>query len=401
MERFAKWDDRTSGVNPFIPPAPQLPRSLPPRLLRYLVGACLVLIRLPILLLLLVLVLLSPMVSSPFSLTALASALTGLEYHTSGEVNLKGCALAAYGLLGLLIPRVGRLLHHFTARVIATMTLWWIRVSVTEVPGDLRRLGLSSSKDETRSPVCAGDIIVSNHCSFVEVLYLYAKHNPVFTRVGQLRNPKDSSISAVGLISALLGALNPPGPIVTDAPEGSTLLNVCTLAKKRGAPVVVFPEGCKGNGNGVLEFAPVFTSLATDGADQAPGVHLLGWSYKTGGFSPVQPAGSSLRQLWWLCFGIARCQATVARLYKNHVPPMPKEPAIRAWVDKLRWLMGTMIRKPTVALGMQDAVSFNAYRRLLLKGQKKEAASVASTREKVAGGGGGGGKELLQGRKQQ
>ena len=79
------------------------------------------------------------------------------------------------------------------------------------------------------------------------------------------------------------------------------------------------PQAARTNGAGILQLSRVFDSLAhppsndPGGIVTPPVVHLVTFSYNRGGgdgggggggrggFSPAQPVGSALRQLFWLC----------------------------------------------------------------------------------------------------
>lgn len=80
----------------------------------------------------------------------------------------------------------------------------------------------------------------------------------------------------------------------------------------------VFPrQAARTNGTGILRLSRVFDSLAHPpsgdrGVATPPVIHLVTFSYNRGGgseggvggrggFTPAQPVGSALRQLYWLC----------------------------------------------------------------------------------------------------
>lgn len=83
-------------------------------------------------------------------------------------------------------------------------------------------------------------------------------------------------------------------------------------------PPPVYHQAARTNGAGILQLSRVFDSLAhppsadPGGVASPPVVHLVTFSYNRGGsdgggggarggFSPAQPVGSALRQLFWLC----------------------------------------------------------------------------------------------------
>lgn len=88
--------------------------------------------------------------------------------------------------------------------------------------------------------------------------------------------------------------------------------------------VPMHEQAARTNGAGILQLSRVFDSLAyppsgdsSGFAVRPPVVHLVTFSYNRGssdgggrgGFSPAQPVGSALRQLFWLCSQVHRVGA--------------------------------------------------------------------------------------------
>ncbi|CDO68713.1 hypothetical protein BN946_scf184652.g40 [Trametes cinnabarina] len=184
---------------------------------------------------------------------------------------------------------VTHLLTAFLSRLALFLVgLYWIPVQVVQ-----RKRGRAALTKEPWSPK-AGDLIVSNWASWVEILWLAFRFNPVFvvpvcetldipspakstsspisrapgrrtgTGSAAISSPSARSPSArvrivgfqrVSLLSMISRTAQPP------IPEDSTTAKPGTLEairSKSDRPVVIFPECTTSNGRALLRFAEVF-----------------------------------------------------------------------------------------------------------------------------------------------
>lgn len=162
-------------------------------------------------------------------------------------------------------------------------------------------------------------------------------------------------------------------------------------------PVVIFPEGARSNGKSILSFAPVLEQLPHELQNKSRGgrkmplrVHLLAFRFDAGaaGFSASQSAGGGWTHWFWTTFHAYHSLRVTLLNAKdlNLQEPVVKVRAggtgastlTRAQVERLRSLLAAMLRTKTVALGVEDFVSFNAYWAHVTAGGKKPASEFTS-----------------------
>ncbi|CAM9861230.1 unnamed protein product, partial [Phaeothamnion confervicola] len=165
-QRYTKWADRQSHINPFIPPSYALPKRLAPRLLVLAFGSLLSITRIAALAVVAVLLSLSLCIASPA------------------------------GLLWT-VPSLASAFRRYAAGFWFRTAFFLLNVRVEECHADLRRLGLQPSplaasvaaaqqlggaagrrRGRPGADVGAGDLIVCNHMSFLESLYLDWRFGP-------------------------------------------------------------------------------------------------------------------------------------------------------------------------------------------------------------------------------
>ncbi|OCH84179.1 hypothetical protein OBBRIDRAFT_786495 [Obba rivulosa] len=260
MEKFSGFQDPGTGIRPFIKLVPPIGSDTAATLLlpiRYVVG---------------------------FVRTFLVIAL-GLLY-----------AVAVQGVCLLLLPIPP--LHRAAARVFTAIIvrLTLLLVGVLWIPVEIvtRKRG-RAKKVESWKPQ-AGDIIVSNWASWVEILWLAFRFNPIFvlpvssadvpqaiprlstpvTRTpGRRTGTGSAAISSpstrtptprVPIVGfrrvSLLSMLHATGYVPAPAHSGSTAPSSLEEIRSRAdRPVVVFPECTTSNGRGMLRFAEVFRGV--------------------------------------------------------------------------------------------------------------------------------------------
>ncbi|CAM9124539.1 unnamed protein product [Ascophyllum nodosum] len=418
-QKFSKWADRSSGVNPFVPFPPRPPKSIFLRVPRFALGLCLASVRMPVALWLLFLASVGGMLSRYLPVVmALWAAERAMNGFSSDQIWATRFLIA---MLLLVLAQFGvRVFRVFLVRIPLRLALSVMGIKLEEKHADLRRLGLRSPGMEPPSGrpgagIGRGDIIVRNSCSFLEVLYLQSRVTPQFTTIAAGGESAPANLMRVRFVSAVLGSFRAP-PAQASLKEEQTLRDIITWPRGPTRSIVVAPEAARTNGTGILQLARVFDSLAHPPAGESghatlPVVHLVTFSYNRGGaegggsggragFSPAQPVGSAVRQMFWLCSQLTRSTMEVSWVPAADVPRFPirslgrggsadfsrkfpgpsQTPA--AWTEQIRTLMAAMIGRPKLALGSEDFRSFLEYYELLSRGDKKGAALLADKRRK-------------------
>jgi 1-acylglycerol-3-phosphate O-acyltransferase len=160
----------------------------------------------------------------------------------------------------------------------------------------LREKQQSSNKLSSKTPK-HGDILISNHTSYIDILYFYTFYRPVFTHVslsGKLRH--------ISFFEALSYASQPPLP--NDSRDTLTLAQLSQhAAKNHLGPVLVFPEATTTNGRGLLRPLPVLGKNHVEGLGAARRVFVVGLKYDFEDFSPYTVGGSTGLVWHVICLG--------------------------------------------------------------------------------------------------
>jgi len=130
--------------------------------------------------------------------------------------------------------------------------IWWIDLQLDGV-----KRGALSSAPRSRVPY-PGSVIAASYTSPLDVLYLAAVFDPIFT----ISYPGSRKVRRVGLLAALAHTFSAPprGP-----PLGPGLTDLAALLASNPQRVVaVFPEGSTTNGRGVLPLTPSLAAVPAD-----------------------------------------------------------------------------------------------------------------------------------------
>ncbi|KXN83715.1 hypothetical protein AN958_00857, partial [Leucoagaricus sp. SymC.cos] len=194
-------------------------------------------------------------------------------------------------LLFVPISPLHRALSGVITSVLAQLALWIIGVIWIHVEIITKKRNRTAQRSESWSPE-AGDLIISNWASWVEVLWLAARYNPVFVLPVPESTPQfDGSESRSAPITNRRGRATgsgsanvqpskhssvPPIPIKGFRQVSLLRMICCTgrlppyfesvspslsldeIRRTAGRPVVVFPECTTSNGRGLLRFSNVF-----------------------------------------------------------------------------------------------------------------------------------------------
>eukprot|EP00811_Abedinium_folium_P000499 NODE_10457_length_1350_cov_8.106296.p1 GENE.NODE_10457_length_1350_cov_8.106296~~NODE_10457_length_1350_cov_8.106296.p1 ORF type:complete len:352 (-),score=99.23 NODE_10457_length_1350_cov_8.106296:293-1312(-) len=262
MEKYRAFADASTGVNPFVPLWSHHKRPLLLRFAKF----CLFL---------------------PIATVRLLLLLVAIVWLTLAAV------LATLVPLALLRRPIYRLLT-FVGCKVALFAFGIVATGDTAV--EHRRLKLNPPKTNAVRSFGAhhGTLVFANHQSFIDILLLGARICPTFVIPAA-----DGTPVAYGLLGAFwrAGARELPGPPAK--PEG--LGDIVRRAQKRRAgPIVVFAEGARTNGSGVLLWKPKTFELLPSFVGPA-GTALLVFDYsKAGAYTPHHTVGSHLRHSFWL-----------------------------------------------------------------------------------------------------
>ncbi|CAK5275586.1 unnamed protein product [Mycena citricolor] len=252
MEKYSGFRDAGTGVQPFLPLVPPASNILTKILTP--IGYCVGAVRLVLLLAILL-------------------------------VRLAGSVIL---IIFSAIPPLHRILNHtltaFTARLaLFILGLFWITVdNVT------RKRGRSAKDVESWSPR-GGDLIVSNWVSWVEVLWLAFRFDPIFVLpVSQTDPLSTGTVRGSDPVTHTPGRRTGTGSANISAPQRAATQRISILGFRQvsllsmisatghapsstgpyesldeirgrsARPVVVFPECTTSNGRGLLRFAQVF-----------------------------------------------------------------------------------------------------------------------------------------------
>ncbi|CAJ0748602.1 24838_t:CDS:2, partial [Entrophospora sp. SA101] len=144
------------------------------------------------------------------------------------------------------------------------------------------------------------DVIICNSTSYVELLYLAFRYDPIFTQIYSSTNELRpiSLWKAINQISSY-PELEPSSPGIKTL-EFSRLINDDYI-KNSKRPIVIFPEGTTSNGKALLKFIPIFRDLTLPSIKNIINIHIISVRYDYNNFSPTIPVGNKLWHLARLC----------------------------------------------------------------------------------------------------
>ncbi|KAG9302321.1 hypothetical protein G9A89_008813 [Geosiphon pyriformis] len=340
MEKYSRWRDLGTGIQPFLPPIPSRNRSncveTLIKILGYLLKPILGIIR----------ILIVSLVALIFFILA---DLVGLTLVKVKPIN----RIFHFGLSFILV-RVALFLMGF----------YWIRtenVSLRRGRGNITKNRGSSASLQLNS----GDLIVSNWTSYVDLLYLAFRYDPVFTQL----YPTTNTLRPISLWTAikLTGSypdMEPPSDLTT-----YSLTQLVSFAKSNGwGPIVLFPEATTSNGRALLKFSDVFKEFSPP--VQNVKILIMNMNYDYESFSPTYTAGNKLWHFVRLCSEFYN-QLTVKYLVPEEslsspspspspytLPKIPIEDPIG---HQILNIMGQMTRLRKTSLGASEKREFLEY----------------------------------------
>eukprot|EP00297_Palpitomonas_bilix_P010324 CAMPEP_0113906440 /NCGR_PEP_ID=MMETSP0780_2-20120614/24747_1 /TAXON_ID=652834 /ORGANISM="Palpitomonas bilix" /LENGTH=277 /DNA_ID=CAMNT_0000901037 /DNA_START=241 /DNA_END=1071 /DNA_ORIENTATION=+ /assembly_acc=CAM_ASM_000599 len=190
-----------------------------------------------------------------------------------------------------------------------------------------------------------GDIIVANSISYIDIFVLQYVFKPTFTEIVVGKKGDEPKFRAIGVFGALQNAFRTFHRSGEGA--GQSLASISdAAAKRKGGPVVVFPEGTSTNGEGVLHYIQLLmTSVAS--SDFKRSVHICGLKY--GGMSPALTAGPAAAHVVknMMCFA----RKVELRVLRGHdIPQKPNtgvvgnlQPVISAWENRIQQCQASLL----------------------------------------------------------
>lgn len=284
MEKYRSTADPSTGVHPFLPPPPQ-PRTI----LGTVLAVPMLLLRLPLLLLSAELFLLL----SPF----------------------------------VLLRPVQRLRDVLCGRLtLFALGVWRFRPPVLQRP---RVRGVPAGRAPQK-----GDVVYCNWGGYLDVVFAVAVYSPVFVR------GVEDGLEVVGWWPLFVEGMGGASAQGRRVPGG--LAEVVRDAK---GPVVVFAEGVRSNGKGVLKFVPEVCSL--EGLPDGCAVFALGISYSAGKNEAYSIGGGVAHVL--------ERMASLSSCIKGKVVAVPGEGA------DLQAAVATCAGVPSLSIGMEARLRFEEH----------------------------------------
>ncbi|CAG8595434.1 5546_t:CDS:2 [Paraglomus brasilianum] len=291
MEKFSRWRDSSTGIQPFSTPLPSRRRTDSMEHLLFLLGEVL-----------------KPLLGIVKSVLVLLALLL---------------LFLIRDMIGVLLLPLGAVHRAFRSIFTALLTrlallfmgFYWITVeNVTLKRG---RSHAKGHKKNISNRIKSGDVIVSNWCSYIDVLYFAFKFNPVFTQL----YPATNTLRPISLWRAIAIAGSYPEFKPPTNLETYKLKDLCQLAaKNRWGPIVIFPEATTSNGRALLKFCPIFHEMSLPVKNCVIHVYAIKYDYE--GFSPTYTVGSRFWHFMRLC-GEFKNTLTVKHLATEESPSSP------------------------------------------------------------------------------
>ncbi|KAF9130660.1 hypothetical protein BGW39_002802 [Mortierella sp. 14UC] len=261
MEKFSRWRDQGTGIQPFLPPVPANADHSP---IQKVFTAVLMIIK----------------------------PVTGLvKLILVGILSLLFVLLEAAGLIFTPVAPLHRLYHRFISAVIIRAILvmlgfFWIKNEAVTL-----RRGRSSgtgnrSQSSSRRATPSGELIVCNWSSYIDILYLAFRFDPVFTQMYSTT----LTVRQITLWGALRQAGSYPELSPPEGIETFPLLDfVKDMHKKGSGPVVIFPEGTTTNNRAILKFVPIFKGWSVP--ETSIEIRIMALKYDYQKFAPTFTVG--------------------------------------------------------------------------------------------------------------
>ncbi|KAH7048876.1 hypothetical protein BKA57DRAFT_462535 [Linnemannia elongata] len=260
MEKFSRWRDQGTGIQPFLPPVPANADHSP---IQKVFTAVLMIIK----------------------------PVTGVV-----KLILVSILLLAFLLLetvGLLFKPVAPLhkIYHrlisaiFIRAILVLLGFFWIKNETVTLRRGRSGAG-SRAQAPSRRASPSGELIVSNWSSYIDILYLAFRYDPVFTQMYSTT----LTVRQITLWEALRQAGSYPELSPPEGIETFPLLDfVKDIHKSGSGPVVIFPEGTTTNNRAILKFVPIFKGWSVP--ETSIEIRIMALKYDYQKFAPTFTVG--------------------------------------------------------------------------------------------------------------
>ncbi|CAG8570638.1 8678_t:CDS:10 [Diversispora eburnea] len=241
------------------------------------------------------------------------------------------------------------------------MGFYWIQAETISL-----RRGRGNSFKTREKPIKSGDIIVCNYTSYVDLLYLAFRFDPVFTQIYSQTN----KLRPISLWTALKLTGSYPELVSPIGTKTFSLHELMIEAKNNSwGPIVIFPEGTTSNGRALLKFIPIFKDYSFPIKNFS--INIITFRYEYENFSPTFTVGSKLWHLMRLCsqFGnslhvriIAPQDSPSSSSYtvQNVQTSAASKPEDTVGFQ-IQHVMGMLCRLRKTNLGVSDKITFLDY----------------------------------------
>ncbi|KAK3811457.1 MAG: hypothetical protein J3R72DRAFT_463406 [Linnemannia gamsii] len=261
MEKFSRWRDQGTGIQPFLPPVPANADHSP---IQKVFTAVLMIIK----------------------------PVTGIvKLILVGILSLAFVLLETVGLIFTPVAPLHRLYHRlistvFIRAILILLGFFWIKnETVTLRRGRSSGAG-SRAQASSRRTTPSGELIVCNWSSYIDILYLAFRFDPVFTQMYSTT----LTVRQITLWEALRQAGSYPELSPPEGVETLPLLDfVKDMHKKGSGPVVIFPEGTTTNNRAILKFVPIFKDWSVPETSIEIKIMALKYDYQK--FAPTFTVG--------------------------------------------------------------------------------------------------------------
>lgn len=223
MEKYRKWTDGATGINPFVPY--QKPRAVTSILFKLFQ-----IIRL--------------LLFTPIILTLKFSLLFIFSLFL----------LPINNIFGSIRPLLRYFNFIFGRSILYVLGFWNIKTTYLQ-HNNLREIELSNAQKIGKfwSDCQSGDLILSNHISYVDVLYFASRYSPRFAIVEFNNKTEKYSIKCLTWLQYLLLCISQQDAQPLPQKEYTSLSQIVREAKaKSWGPIILFYEGTTTNGRGIL-----------------------------------------------------------------------------------------------------------------------------------------------------
>ncbi|EAL67787.1 hypothetical protein DDB_G0279277 [Dictyostelium discoideum AX4] len=344
MEKFSNWRDGPTGIHPLLPPKAKSV-SVFGYIIKFVIGPIISIIRVPIILI----------------LTAL---------------------LIIFNIIARSIPIgwLSRMICRFFDIIIGRIILLCMGfIQLDEFTETLSRSKVASGSIDqcTRK-----DIIICNHSSYVDIIYLCYKFSPTFAippNDEKNLNENIGKLIPLTLGRALENSIYSPIQLSSKSVDTNKLVE--SIQSSWNGPLVIFPEGTTSNGQGLLDISPIFPSQSQSQSQSQfntfkeisankLSIHVIGLSYHYGIYSPCYSSvGNVFLHLFLVCCQISN-SIQIHYLSRSCMPPPPKQSQLsqyinnnglsdeNEWFDQLFKSLSSLINTRRTKITNNDKLSF-------------------------------------------